>query len=59
MTLTSFRKELQDKVRHPGKVMRNEGDEDVEFARGGKTFEVEYCVPHLAHATMEPPVAVR
>ena len=38
--------------------MRNEGDVDAEFAKGGKTFEAEYYVPHLAHATMEPPVAV-
>jgi isoquinoline 1-oxidoreductase beta subunit len=38
--------------------MRNEGDVDAEFARGGKTFEAEYYVPHLAHATMEPPVVL-
>jgi isoquinoline 1-oxidoreductase subunit beta len=53
-----FRKELQETARHPGKVMRNEGDVDAEFAKGGKTVESEYYVPHLAHATMEPPVAV-
>ncbi len=53
-----FKKELQETARHPGKVMRNEGDVDAEFAKGGKTFEAEYYVPHLAHATMEPPVAV-
>jgi isoquinoline 1-oxidoreductase beta subunit len=53
-----FRKELQETARHPGKVVRNEGDVDAEFAKGGKTVEAEYYVPHLAHATMEPPVAV-
>ncbi|MGO9272276.1 MAG: molybdopterin cofactor-binding domain-containing protein [Terriglobia bacterium] len=53
-----FRKELQETVRHPCKVVRNEGDVDAEFAKGGKTVEAEYYVPHLAHATMEPPVAV-
>jgi isoquinoline 1-oxidoreductase subunit beta len=53
-----FRKELQETARQPGKVVRNEGDVDAEFAKGGKTFEAEYYVPHLAHATMEPPVAV-
>ena len=53
-----FKKELQETARHPGKVMRNEGDVDAEFAKGGKTFEAEYYVPHLAHATMEPPVAL-
>ena len=28
------------------------------FAKGGKIIEAEYYVPHLAHAAMEPPVAV-
>ena len=53
-----YRKELQATARRPGKVMRNEGDVDAEFAKGGKTLEAEYYVPHLAHATMEPPVAL-
>jgi isoquinoline 1-oxidoreductase subunit beta len=53
-----FRKELQETARRPGKVMRDEGDVDGEFAKGGNTFEAEYYVPHLAHATMEPPVAL-
>ena len=53
-----FRKELQETVRHPCRVMRNEGDIDAEFTKGGETVEAEYYVPHLAHATMEPPVAV-
>src|SRR5207245_6474406 len=55
---SQFRKELQETARHPGKVMRNEGNVDAEFAKGGKTIEAEYYVPHLAHATMEPPVAL-
>jgi isoquinoline 1-oxidoreductase beta subunit len=49
---------MQETSRHPCKVMRGEGDFDAEFAKGGKTVEAEYYVPHLAHATMEPPVAV-
>ena len=53
-----FKRELQETARHPGKVVRNEGDVDAEFAKGGKTFEAEFYVPHLAHATMEPPVAL-
>ena len=53
-----FKKELQETARQPGLVMRNEGDVDAEFAKGGRTFEAEYYVPHLAHATMEPPVAL-
>ena len=53
-----FRKELHRSARQPGKVMRNQGDVDAEFAKAGKTLEAEYYVPHLAHATMEPPVAL-
>jgi isoquinoline 1-oxidoreductase subunit beta len=52
-----FKKELQKTARQPGKVVRNQGNVDADFARGGKTFEAGYYVPHLAHATMEPPVA--
>jgi isoquinoline 1-oxidoreductase beta subunit len=39
-------------------VVRNVGDVDAEFAKGGKIMEAEYYAPHLAHASMEPPVAV-
>jgi isoquinoline 1-oxidoreductase beta subunit len=53
-----FKKELQETVRHSCKVVRNEGDIDAQFAKGGKTVEADYFVPHLAHATMEPPVAL-
>ena len=53
-----FKKELQQAARQPGQVVRNEGDVDAEFAKDGEIFEAEYYVPHLAHATMEPPVAV-
>jgi isoquinoline 1-oxidoreductase beta subunit len=53
-----FKKELLETVRKPGKVARNLGNVDAEFAKGGKTIEAEYYVPHLAHASMEPLVAV-
>ncbi|MGA8541900.1 MAG: molybdopterin cofactor-binding domain-containing protein, partial [Terriglobales bacterium] len=58
----SFRKTLEATSRQPGKVVRNVGDVDAAFAQsaktGGKIIEVEYYTPHLAHASMEPPVAV-
>jgi isoquinoline 1-oxidoreductase beta subunit len=54
----AFRKTLQETARKPGKVARNVGDVDAEFAKGGKIVEAEYYTPHLAHASMEPPVAV-
>ena len=53
-----FRKTLESTARQPGKVVRNVGDVDAEFAKGGKIIEAEYYAPHLAHASMEPPVAV-
>lgn len=53
-----YRKTLEATSRQPGKVVRNIGDVDAAFARGGKIVEAEYYAPHLAHASMEPPVAL-
>jgi isoquinoline 1-oxidoreductase beta subunit len=53
-----FKKQLQQTARQPGKVVHTVGDPDGEFAKGGKIVEAEYFAPHLAHASMEPPVAV-
>jgi isoquinoline 1-oxidoreductase beta subunit len=53
-----FRKTLESTARQPGKVVRNVGDVDAEFAKGGRIIEAEYYAPHLAHAAMEPVVAV-
>jgi isoquinoline 1-oxidoreductase beta subunit len=57
-TSDQFKTELQETARKPGKVVRNVGDVDAAFAQGGKLVEAAYYVPHLAHAAMEPPVAV-
>jgi len=54
----TFRKSLLATVRQPQKVVRNIGDVEAAFARGGTIHEAEYYVPHLAHATMEPPAAL-
>jgi isoquinoline 1-oxidoreductase subunit beta len=54
----AYKKSLLETVRKPQKVVRNVGNVDAEFAKGGKTHEAEYYVPHLAHAPMEPPAAV-
>jgi isoquinoline 1-oxidoreductase beta subunit len=54
----AYKQSLLETVRKPQKVVRNVGDEDAEFAKGGKIHEAEYYVPHLAHAPMEPPAAV-
>ncbi len=53
-----YKKSLLETVRKPQKVVRDIGNVDAEFAKGGKTYEAEYYVPHLAHAPMEPPAAV-
>jgi len=53
-----YKKELQATVREPGKAACNQGDVYAAFGQGGKTLEAEYYVPHLAHASMEPPVAL-
>jgi isoquinoline 1-oxidoreductase subunit beta len=55
----TYRKTLAETARKPGgHVVRSIGDVDAEFAKGGKIIEAEYYAPHLAHASMEPPVAV-
>jgi isoquinoline 1-oxidoreductase subunit beta len=57
-----YRKTLEATSRKPGKVARNVGDVDAVFAKatepGIRIIEAEYYAPHLAHASMEPPVAV-
>jgi len=54
----AYKKALFETARKPQKVARNVGDVDAEFARATKIHEAEYYVPLLAHAPMEPPVAV-
>jgi isoquinoline 1-oxidoreductase beta subunit len=53
-----YKKQLQETARQPGKVVHTIGDPDAEFSKGSKVIEAEYYAPHLAHASMEPPVAV-
>jgi len=57
-TSADYKKQLQQTARQAGKVVQAIGDPDAEFAKGGKIVEAEYFAPHLAHASMEPPVAV-
>jgi isoquinoline 1-oxidoreductase beta subunit len=54
----AYKKELQETARKQGKVVRNNGDVDAAFAKGGKIVEAEYYAPMLAHASMEPPAAL-
>lgn len=56
----AFAEELRQAARAPGKVWRDEGDAQAALAAAGDAdvFEADYYVPHLAHASMEPPCAV-
>jgi isoquinoline 1-oxidoreductase subunit beta len=45
-------------VKQTGKVYRNHGNVDAEFAKGGKVIDAVYHTPMAAHASMEPPAAV-
>jgi isoquinoline 1-oxidoreductase beta subunit len=54
----SYKNELRTTSHSPCKVVRNIGDADAEFAKGGKVHEADYYVPLLAHAAMEPLVAL-
>jgi isoquinoline 1-oxidoreductase subunit beta len=53
-----YKKDLQETARKPAKVVRGQGDVDKEFTSTAHTFEAEYYVPLLAHAPMEPMVAL-
>jgi len=57
-TSSEYKEQLQATARQPGKVVRAVGDVDKAFASAAKTLEAEYYVPLLAHAAMEPEVAV-
>jgi isoquinoline 1-oxidoreductase beta subunit len=54
----AFKQQLLDTVKRAGKVARNLGDVDAEFAKNGKSLEATYYTPLAAHAPMEPPAAV-
>lgn len=53
----AYRAELEATARQPGSVQRHEGDPAAAMAGAAKKVEAEYYIPHLAHATMEPPSA--
>jgi isoquinoline 1-oxidoreductase beta subunit len=55
---TAYKAALLDTVKKPGRVAREAGNVDAEFAKGGKIIEASYYTPMLAHTPMEPPAAV-
>ncbi|MFT5961069.1 MAG: isoquinoline 1-oxidoreductase beta subunit [Burkholderiaceae bacterium] len=52
-----FRKTMEVVARAPSKAVRDEGKTMDVLAASKNTVSAEYYLPHLAHATMEPPVA--
>lgn len=54
----AFMAEMRQTARKKGKVFRQVGDPDGAFANAAKVFGQEYTQAHMAHAPMEPPVAV-
>jgi isoquinoline 1-oxidoreductase beta subunit len=53
----AYRAELEQAARKPGLVLREVGDVDGAMSKAARKVEAEYYLPHLAHATMEPPAA--
>jgi isoquinoline 1-oxidoreductase beta subunit len=53
----AYEAQLRETSHKPGQVVRKEGDFDKAYASAAKKIEAEYYIPHLAHATMEPPAA--
>jgi isoquinoline 1-oxidoreductase beta subunit len=54
----AYRTQLEEAARQPGLVVRKEGDVDAALKGADKVIVGEYYLPHLAHVSMEPPVAV-
>jgi isoquinoline 1-oxidoreductase beta subunit len=54
----AYRSELEQAARKPGLVVRKEGDVEAALKAADKVVVGEYYLPHLAHVSMEPPVAV-
>ena len=53
----AFRTSLMDVVKTPGRVVREQGNVDATIG-SGTVHEATYYTPMLAHAPMEPPMAV-
>jgi isoquinoline 1-oxidoreductase beta subunit len=54
----AYRTELEEAARKPGLVVRKEGDVEAALKGADNVIVGEYYLPHLAHVSMEPPVAV-
>ncbi len=55
--LDAYRKALHETAGKPGNVVRNQGDAEAALKSAARVVTAEYYLPHLAHASMEPPTA--
>lgn len=53
-----YRAQLEKAVRKPGKAVRSQGNAARALASASKRISADYYIPHLAHASMEPPAAL-
>jgi isoquinoline 1-oxidoreductase beta subunit len=53
----AYRATLEEAARKPARVVRDDGDFTAAVAAAAKRISAEYYLPHLAHASMEPPAA--
>jgi isoquinoline 1-oxidoreductase subunit beta len=53
----AYKTQLEETAHRPGKVLRNEGDALHALASATSAVKADYYVPHIAHASMEPPSA--
>jgi len=54
----SLRQQMEQTAANPGKVVRNDGDAEGALKSAAKIVTAQYYIPHLAHASMEPPNAL-
>jgi isoquinoline 1-oxidoreductase subunit beta len=53
----AYKAQLEESARKPARAVRNDGDAATAMANAARRVEAEYYLPHIAHATMEPPAA--
>ena len=57
-TSSAFTEEMRETAAKPGQVLRAVGDARAAIDGAAKKFKFQYGQAHMAHAMMEPPVAV-
>lgn len=53
----AFRKQMEASAAQPGLVVRDDGDAESALKSAARVISATYYIPHIAHASMEPPVA--